>query len=606
MNSKVKYTAALAGNPNVGKSTVFNGLTGLKQHTGNWAGKTVEGAVGYFNTDGDTVRLVDVPGTYSLTPHSPEEKVAADFITGEDESAPDGIIAVCDACSLERGLAFVFQLINTGKPVLVCVNLIDEARKRGITVDAAELERRLNAPVVLTAARQGEGLDELKNRFAELMRNPWNARDVISDSSDESKRIFSECVSVDGDPCARDTKLDRIFTGRWTAVPISLLLCAVVFFITLRGSAPITDVLTLLFTHTENVVRHLLTLTALPQAAVSFLCDGVLRVTFWVVAVMSPPMAIFFPLFTFLEDLGYFPRVAYNFDRCFACCGSCGKQSLTMLMGLGCNAVGVTGCRIIDSPRERIISILTNSFMPCNGRFPVLAVFASVLANSMGIGSSSVFTTLCISCLLAAGIFATLAVSKLLSVTWLKGSPSAFTIEMPPFRMPKLSDVLVRSFFDRILKILWRAVAVSVPAGAVIWLLGNTSVYGLTLLEYLVRILEPLATPAGMDGVMLTSFVLALPASEITVPLMMMGYTAGGVLAGAGETAVLTQFLTRAGWTPLTAVCAMVFTLFHWPCSTTVITVYKETKKLRYAVASVMIPTAVGYISCVLLNLLFS
>ncbi len=606
MNTEAKYTAALAGNPNVGKSTVFNGLTGLKQHTGNWAGKTVEGAVGYFTADGDVVCLVDVPGTYSLTPHSPDEKVAADFITAEGEDAPNGIIAVCDACSLERGLAFVLEIINTAKPVLVCVNLIDEAKKRGITVDAEGLEKRLKVPVVLCAARQGVGLDLLKKRFAELMRSAWERPEIIRDTADEAKRIFTECVTVEGDPHTRDVKLDRIFTGRWTAVPISLVLCAVVFFITLRGSAPITDALTWLFSHVESAVRDLLALAALPQTVVSLVCDGVLRVTFWVVAVMSPPMAIFFPLFTFLEDLGYFPRVAYNYDRCFACCGSCGKQSLTMLMGLGCNAVGVTGCRIIDSPRERLIAILTNSFMPCNGRFPVLAVFAAVLASSMGIGSSSVFTTLCISAALAAGIFATLGVSKLLSVTWLKGTASAFTVEMPPFRFPKLGDVLVRSFFDRILKILWRAVAVSVPAGAVIWLFGNISVNGVSILEYLVRLFDPIARCAGMDGVMLTSFVLALPASEITVPLMMMGYTSGGVLAGTGEAAAVTHFLTQAGWTPLTAVCAMVFTLFHWPCSTTLITVYKETKKLRYAAASVIIPTAVGYLTCVLLNLLFS
>ena len=606
MNTEAKYTAALAGNPNVGKSTVFNGLTGLRQHTGNWAGVTVEGAVGYFTADGDEVRLVDVPGTYSLTPHSPEEKVAAEYITAEGDDAPHGIIAVCDACSLERGLVFVLDIINTGKPVLVCVNLIDEGKKRGITVDADMLERQLKAPVVLCAARQGQGLDELKKRFAELMRVPFPRPAVISDTASEAKRIFGECVKVNGDPHARDVRLDRIFTGRHTALPISLVLCAVVFFITLRGSAPISDGLSWLFSRAENGVRYLLEMTELPHVVISFICDGVLRVTFWVVAVMSPPMAIFFPLFTFLEDLGYFPRVAYNFDRCFACCGACGKQSLTMLMGLGCNAVGVTGCRIIDSPRERLIAILTNSFMPCNGRFPVIAVFAAVLANTAGAGTSPVFTTLCISGLLAVGVFATLGVSKLLSVTFLKGSPSAFTIEMPPFRMPKLSDVLVRSFFDRILKILLRAVAVSVPAGAVIWLLGNVTAGGTALLEYLVRAFEPIAVPAGMDGVMLTAFVLALPAAEITVPLMMMGYTAGGVLAGTGDVAAVTHFLTDAGWTPLTAICAMVFTLLHWPCSTTVITVYKETKKLRYGAAAVIIPTVTGYLTCVILNLLFS
>ena len=606
MNKEAKYTAALAGNPNVGKSTVFNGLTGLRQRTGNWAGKTVDGAVGYFTVDGEAVRLVDVPGTYSLTPHSPEEKVATELITSEGEDAPNGIIAVCDACSLERGLCFALDIINAGKPVLLCVNLIDEAEKRGVTVDGEKLERQLKVPVVLCAARQGVGLDVLKKRFAVLMSVPWQSPEIINDTKSEAKRIYGECVSVKGDPRARDARLDGIFTGRRTALPISLALCAVVLFITLRGSAPVTDCLTWLFSHAENGARHLLEMTVLPPSAVSLVCDGVLRVTFWVVAVMSPPMAIFFPLFTFLEDLGYFPRVAYNFDRCFACCGSCGKQSLTMLMGLGCNAVGVTGCRIIDSPRERLIAILTNSFMPCNGRFPVIAVFAAVLANTAGAGTSPVFTTLCISGLLAVGVFATLGVSKLLSVTWLKGSPSAFTIEMPPFRMPKLSDVLVRSFFDRILKILIRAVAVSVPAGAVIWLLGNVKAGGLPLLEYLVRGLEPLAAPAGMDGVMLTAFVLALPAAEITVPLMMMGYTAGGALTGAGDAAAVSHFLAGAGWTPLTAVCAMVFTLLHWPCSTTVITVYKETKKLRYAAAAVLIPTVLGYTVCVILNILFS
>ena len=530
--------------------------------------------------------------------------MASDYITSKGDDAPDGIIAVCDACSLERGIAFVLELINTGVPVLVCVNLIDEAKKRGITVDGDKLEAMLNAPVVLCAARQGVGLDILKKRFCELMDSASAPRKTMP-SCDEAGRIFTECVTAVGDSRAFDAFLDRIFTGRWTAVPISLLLCAVVLFITLRGSAPVTDSLTWLFAKAENAARAFLMNIPLPQAVISFICDGVLRVTFWVVAVMSPPMAIFFPLFTFLEDLGYFPRVAYNFDRCFACCGSCGKQSLTMLMGLGCNAVGVTGCRIIDSPRERLIAILTNSFVPCNGRFPVLAVFASVLVNSMGASSSSALTALIISVLLAVGVFASLGVSKLLSVTYLRGSPSAFTIEMPPFRLPKIGDVLVRSFFDRILKILWRAVAVSVPAGAVIWLLGNVTAGGVPLIESLSRILDPIARPAGMDGVMLCAFVLALPAAEITVPLMMMSYTASGGISAVGEAAT-GFFLTSAGWSPVTAVCAMVFTMLHWPCSTTVITVYKETGSFRYAAASVIIPTAVGYTLCVLLNLLFA
>ena len=420
--------------------------------------------------------------------------------------------------------------------------------------------------------------------------------DISSAASD----IASECVTECGDPRRRDRKLDRIFTGRVTAMPVTALLLALVFFITLRGATPISDFLTWLLGYVELGARQLFTSIHLPQAVTSALCDGVLRVLCWVVAVMLPPMAIFFPLFTILEDSGYLPRVAYNFDRCFHRCGACGKQALTTMMGFGCNAAGVTGCRIIDSPRERIIAIITNSFVPCNGRFPVISALLAILTAGLAAGGTLRCALMC--AVIVFGLVLTLAVSFVLSRTVLRGVPSSFTLELPPYRRPRIGEVIVRSVLDRTVFVLGRAAAVAAPAGLVIWLLGNVTIGGATLLSHITAALDPIGRAAGMDGVMMCAFVLAIPASEIILPLMIMGYCSGGVIApltGLGE---LPGFFASHGWSRTTAVCAVVFTLIHWPCSTTIITAYRETGSVKWSAATALIPTVIGYALCVLIN----
>lgn len=615
LTDNTQYTVALAGNPNVGKSTVFNALTGMRQHTGNWPGKTVAGALGTFDTSVGKITLVDVPGTYSLTAHSAEEEVARDYIcgsaTGEEGSddfrpSPDAVIIVCDACCLERNLILALQIMHTGTPSMLCINLMDEAASRGISVDTELLETELNVPCVPCAARQGEGLDKLTERLPEILTdgkkhtakavpNDREMREIVT----KAELLAKKCTDIPVGANSRDRILDRIFTGKLTAFPIMTLLLAVVFFITLKGATPISDALSALLGYTEEGIRSLLEMIHVPQIIVSALCDGVLRVLCWVVAVMLPPMAIFFPLFTLLEDLGYLPRVAYNFDRCFKKCGACGKQALTIMMGFGCNAAGVTGCRIIDSPRERLIAMITNSFVPCNGRFPVLAALISVFAVG-----GALFQSFVMSSLIVLGIVLTLAVSFLLSKTLLRGTPSSFTLELPPYRAPRIGEVIVRSVFDRTLFVLGRAAAVAAPAGLLIWILGNININDTSLLAYITGFLEPVGRLAGMDGVIMCAFILALPAAEIIVPLMMLGYSAGGNLAPVQSLSEMADIFCANGWTNITVICALIFTLVHWPCSTTIITVKRETGSVFWAALSVVIPTLIGYALCVAVNLI--
>lgn len=605
------YTVALAGNPNVGKSTVFNALTGMHQHTGNWPGKTVAGAVGTFSHGTCDITLVDVPGTYSLKAHSPEEEVARDYICGGvsdgDRRAPDAVVVVCDACCLERNLILALQIIERGLPVVMCVNLMDEAKKRGISVDVSALEGMMGIPVVPCAARSREGLDVLCERLAGVLTGEEKAVgfSLSEDVSDTARSIAESCVTDSPTSRRRDRILDKIFTGRWTAIPTSALLMALVFYITLAGATPVSEGLSYLLGFVERGSREAFTWMGLPDIVVCALCDGVLDVLCTVVSVMLPPMAIFFPLFTVLEDLGYLPRVAYNFDRCFKQCSSCGKQALTMMMGFGCNAAGVVGCRIIDSPRERLIAILTNSFVPCNGRFPVIAALISVMLM-LGVGHSEAGLSGAVMCgVVGLGIVLTMAVSRLLSATVLKGMPSSFTLELPPYRAPKIGEVIVRSVFDRTLFVLGRAVSVAAPAGFFIWLLGYVKIGGVSLLRHITEILEPVGRAAGMDGVMMCAFILALPAAEIIIPLMLMGYSTDGMLSSVEAVGEVTEVFQAAGWSWVTALCAIVFTLVHWPCSTTIITVKKETGSVKWAFLSAAVPTVIGYGLCVLINLVF-
>lgn len=677
-------TIALAGNPNVGKSTVFNALTGMKQHTGNWAGKTVSSARGRFRMSDTAVELVDVPGCYSLTARSAEEEVARDYICFGER---DAVAIVCDASCLERNLVLVLQTLEVTRKAVVCVNLMDEAKRRGVTVDCKRLSELLGVPVTASSARHKRGLDELAEamKTAALSKNKplyidygctlesalsavipdvqricpcadarWlalrlldaddsmlrsaaasfgisdadmhtlresacnavsrmemcsadlpEACDIIASRlSAQAEHICSLCVSQSTQSDLRDRKIDSVVTGKWLAFPIMFALVALIFWLTIEAANYPSQWLFALFSKLGIHLTKLL--SGAPESLRSLLVDGVYNVTARVVSVMLPPMAIFFPLFTLLEDFGYLPRIAFNLDRCFKKCSACGKQALTMCMGFGCNAVGVTGCRIIDSPRERLIATVTNSFVPCNGRFPTLiAIIAMFFTAGASVGKS-ILSALILSGLILLSVIVTLLVSKLLSATLLKGQPSSFTLELPPYRVPQIGRTVVRSIFDRTLFVLGRALVTAAPAGLVIWLLANTTVADTTVLSALTDALDPFAQIFGLDGVILAAFILGLPANEIVLPIIIMAYSSSGVLADTGSLVSLRELLCANGWTGVTAVCVMLFSIMHWPCATTLITIKKETGSVGWTVLSAIIPTVIGLAACFIVNALAS
>ena len=629
--TKNERVVALAGLPNVGKSTLFNALTGLDQHTGNWAGKTVASAQGRFRSNENNYLLVDLPGCYSLLARSPEEEIARDFIASGNAELT---VVVCDATCLCRGLSLALQTLELSQNVIVCVNLMDEAERRGISLDLPELSQRLGIPVIGARARRRHGLDELVSTLDAFTPDaPFTAsldyhldRDAVikamtalldgdeslfddlavSSQTSLADRLCRDVVSTkESRHAERDRRLDRILTGRVTAFPVMLILLSFVFWLTVEGANYPSAALASLFSYIEGKLTLLFSLIGAPDWLHGLLVLGVWRMLSSVVSVMLPPMAIFFPLFTLLEDSGYLPRIAYNLDRPFCRCGGCGKQALTMCMGFGCNAAGVVGCRIIDSPRERALAILTNSFVPCNGRFPTLIVLIS--AFFVGVGALGTVSSVALLLLLVLlGVAASFGVTKLLSITLLRGLPSSFALELPPYRRPQIGRVIVRSIFDRTLFVLGRAVAVAAPAGALIWLLANLTLGDASLLSHAASFLDPAATLIGLDGVILLAFILGFPANETVLPIAVMIYAAQGNLSDGLTVAALGELLRANGWTTLTAVCALVFTLFHWPCSTTLITVRRETGRWRDALLAAALPSAVGIIICAVITAVYS
>lgn len=620
---------ALMGNPNVGKSTIFNGLTRLRQHTGNWAGVTVSCAVGQFSYGGQDFSAVDLPGIYSFDTRSAEEELTKDFILNEDY---DFLLVVCDATCLERGLYLLSQAAGLLEhreeagpmpQAVLCVNLCDEAEKKGIRIDFKALERSLGIPVSPCCGRTDRGLLPLKKLLASLTASCPCACASCSlgspyrklPSAFSPKDLAAQAVTYTKEHYRkREERLDRILTGPFTGTAVMVLLLLGIFWLTITGANYPSSMLWDLFFSLEPRLAEAALSIGLPQWFIDMAVFGVYRVVAWIVSVMLPPMAIFFPLFTLLEDLGYLPRAAFNMDGAFHKCSACGKQCLTMAMGLGCNAAGVVGCRIIDSPRERLIAILTNSLMPCNGRFPLLLTMIALLGAGGGVWAglpmenpalSSLLTALVLTLFILAAILATLGASFLLSRTLLKGVPSSFTLELPPYRRPQPGKVIVRSIFDRTLFVLGRAVAVAAPAGLVIWLLANLTVGGESLLMHIAGFLDPLGTLMGLDGIILMAFILGFPANEIVLPIILMAYLQSGVLAPMDDKTAILSLLSANGWTVKTAVCMAVFSLFHWPCSTTCLTIKKETGSLKWTAVSILLPTGIGVLLCMLVNLVF-
>ena len=612
----MRRTVALAGNPNVGKATVFNALTGSRQHTGNWSGKTVACAEGRLRGGGLT--LTDLPGTYSLRAHSEEERAAREFLVSGQACA---VVLVADAGCLERSLILALQVLEVQKNAILCLNLMDEAAKKGIEIDAAALERELGIPVIPCAARQGKGLHELEAAIRRAaagenethptaIRYPAMDEDLTEEQRDDiataaaalrAEEIALTCVRQPECACARDDRADDVILSRRFGVPLMLLLLAGVFYITLFGANVPSEWLSTHLLALGTPFAGALAKLGLPPFFVSMLTDGLWRVLATVVSVMLPPMAIFFPLFTLLEDAGYLPRVAFQLDHAFQCARASGKQSLTMCMGFGCNACGVSGCRIIDSPRERLIAILTNSFAPCNGRFPLLIFLCSVFFAGSAAGGALLLTGV-----IAASVGLTLLVSRILSATVLRGEAVSFALELPPYRMPQIGRVIVRSVRDRTLFVLARAAAVAAPAGVLIWILANVQIGNIAILSHITAFLDPAARVFGIDGVILLAFILGFPANELVMPLIVMGYLSSGTIASGVDFASFRALLLANGWTVQTALCTLVLTVAHAPCSTTCLTILRETRSAKWTLAAVLIPAGIGLALCILIHCMFT
>lgn len=679
---------AIAGNPNVGKSTIFNNLTGLNQHTGNWAGKTVETAKGEYSYRGTSFTVIDLPGTYSLISDSIEEEIARDFLCFNKDTF---CVVVMDACCIERNLNLALKIKEINPNILLCVNILDEATKKGIKINLEKLSNSLGVPVVGTSFKDKLSIEKLKNeiykstnpenkrnytdaiKYPKILENAinhlqpivkkiihtelnfkWialklidadeglnktlkekfgvdllknkeinaaledikndfkkngvnflNIKDIIAMSvAKTAEKIYKNCVTLKNENYNnKDRTLDKFLTSKLTGIPIMLLLLFFVFWVTIVGANYPSSLLSdLLFFIQEKLTISFRNLH-IPTFLHGALVLGVYRTVAWVVSVMLPPMAIFFPLFTLLEDLGYLPRVSFNMDNFLEKAGTNGKQALTMCMGFGCNACAVVGCRIINSKRERLIAILTNNFIPCNGRFPTLiAIITMFFTASISLKYKSLISTLILTLTIVFGVFVSLIISKLLSKTLLKGIPSYFSLELPPYRRPQIGKLIIRSIFDRTLFVLYRAILVAAPAGLLIWCLSNINVNDISLLKYCTSFLDPFAKIIGLDGVILMAFILGFPANEIVMPIIVMAYLCAGSLTDVSSPATLCTLLTNNGWSTLTALCTMLFSLMHFPCGTTLLTIHNETKSTKWTALAFILPTLVGLTCCFLVN----
>ncbi len=676
-NDKNKEIVCLVGNPNTGKSSIFNELTGFHQHTGNWSGKTVVNAYGEYKHKGEDYGVIDLPGIYSVFSYSEEEEVAREFICF---GKYDVLVVVCDMTCIERNISILFQILEMNKKVILCLNLCDEARDKNIIVDINKMEEELKIPIIKTSVKENIGIEELKDKIRDVLDNKYEFKEndlkyeeeiekkvtsicekldflkstdnkrwislrildsdedffsfmkshlteeeneklkllreeynegnfkevrenIIETIYEKCKSIRSNYVEQKGDKHLRDRKIDDIITSKKFGIPIMISLIAVILFITINLSNIPSSILSNMFNYLEGKLSIFLNYLHFPVFIHDMLVYGIFRVTGWVISVMLPPMAIFFPMFTFLEDLGYLPRVAFNMDHIFKRAGCHGKQCLTMCMGFGCNCAGVIGTRIIESKRERLIAIITNNFVPCNGRFPLIIVLSSIFFSvTTSTVVNSVVTSLIVTGMVIIGICITLLISYILSKTLLKGEPSSFTLELPPYRKPKLGTILYTSFIDRTIFVLGRAVMIAAPFGIIIWVLANIFINDVSIMGHIVSFLNPIAKVIGLDGTILAAFIIGIPANEIVIPIMLMSYLSTGQLIDFDTASSLGIILRDNGWTIITAINTMLFSLLHFPCSTALWTIKKETGSNKWTFLSFLIPTIVAFVVCFIVN----
>ncbi len=680
---------SLAGNPNVGKSSIFNILTGMNQHTGNWPGKTVGNTIGSYNYKDKKFTLVDIPGTYSLMANSKEEEIARDFICFSNS---DLTLVVIDATNLKRNLNLLLQILEVTNNVILCVNLIDEANKKKISIDFDKLENILGIKVIATSAKKKIGIDNLKekiynfnktnktykinynntieesiNMIKEYIDNNFDfkidsrflaikllekednlfnslekylkydfksdielnsvidrsranledkgiklylLRDIIvSEIINNANNIYDNTVKSKYNLNKnRDRFIDKLLTSKLTGIPIMIIMLMFIFWLTIVGSNYPSELLTKLFQFISDKLYLLFEQIKIPNIITDFLLSGIYKTVTWIISVMLPPMAIFFPLFTLLEDLGVLPRIAFNMDNIFRKCGSHGKQSLTMCMGFGCNACGVVGSRIIESNKDRMLSIMTNNFVPCNGRFPTLiSIITMFLITSFRNSNiSAIISTLILTFIILLGIGITLLVTKILSCTMYKDEESHFILELPPYRKPQICSIIVRSIFDRTLFVLSRAIKVAIPAGIIIWLMSNIMIGENNILYYLTNFLDPFGRFFGLDGTIVMAFILGFPANEIVIPIIIMSYMNSNMLMDISNLSTLKNLFIDNGWTITTAICMMLFCLFHYPCGTTLLTIKKESNSNLVTFLSFVIPTVIGLIMCLIARIIIN
>ena len=606
-----EYTVALAGNPNTGKSTVFNALTGLNQHTGNWSGKTVEKAVGKYTFEDTKFLVADLPGVYSLYSDSAEEKCAKDYIVSNEA---DVVVVIADATCLERNLNLCIQITDIFDNVVLCLNIIDEAKKKGIIIDVRLLSETLGIPVICASARDGKGIRDIKKTVFDIceknidvkpkklgfkdFENEERSRNYIK----KTEEICSDVIKNKGKASFLAEKADKVLLSKKFGIPTVIIMICLLFIITARVSNYPCDIISSFLSYIGERFEYFLNTTPLSPQVISLIYDGIFTTTAFVVSVMLPPMAIFFPLFTFLEDCGFLPRIAFCLVGIFSKADAHGKQAVTSMMAFGCNAAAITNCRIIESKRERLIAIVTNNFIPCNGRFPLIIVLtSSFIANgNLFIMSAAIIAFI----VMAIGI--TFLVSKILSMTILKGMRSSFVLELPPYRRPQIGKILVRSILDRTIFVLGRAITAAAPAGALIWLLQNIYVGDISVINAISEFLDPFAKVFGLNGIILAAFFVAFPANEMVLPVVYMCLGGAYAVSDIGNMASFMTLLCENGWTYVTAFCTILFSMNHFPCATALLTIKKETESLFWTFMAFIIPLFTGFIVCFTANFLLN